>query len=141
MTDKNTNQLTFDFSARAKNLLRTNPKLANRSKSAFEFREEASSIMNDRFIIKWSYLGRSYLVQWTYRIGETRSFWNREEITREVASVRYDRIDHYINGGYIRAYLQGRDEAKIKKEIETILSNPAYNQNLATVHDQDDIFA
>ena len=51
MTDKSTNQLTFDFSARTKNLLRPSPVLTH-PKSVFDFREAASSIMNDRFSIK-----------------------------------------------------------------------------------------
>jgi hypothetical protein len=53
---KNTDQLTFDFSARTKNILRKSPILPKQSTSGFLFHADASMLMEDRFIIKASYL-------------------------------------------------------------------------------------
>jgi hypothetical protein len=81
---KSSDQLAFDFSARTKNLLRKSPILQKSSTSGFTFHAEASTLMEDRFAIKASYLGRSYRITGHYRVKETRSFWNSGESSREI---------------------------------------------------------
>lgn len=135
--NNNTSQLTFDFSAKTKNILRKSPIISPRPTNSFVYRADASTIMADRFAIKGSYLSRSYLVKWSYGIKEIRSFWNLGEITRDIWFIRYDSIEYFLNGKYIRTFLLAKDEARIKKEVEHVLKDANYNQNLAVHHHED----
>jgi hypothetical protein len=137
---KNPEQLTFDFSARTKNILRKSPILTKHTTTGFFFHPDASTLMEDRFVIKASYLGRSYRISGQYRIKQSRSFWNSDEVSREAVGINFGLIECFINGRYIPGYVPMKDEIKLKKEAEKLLTNPLTNQNLAIHHDQD-IFA
>ena len=135
--EKNTGQLAFDFSARTKNLLRKSPILQKRSAWGFIFHADASMLMEDRFAIKANYLWRSYRVSGRYRIKESRSFWNSGESSKEVVGIEFTLIECFVNGRYLPGYVSSKDEIRLKKETQDILTNPLMNQNLALPHDAD----
>jgi hypothetical protein len=97
-------------------------------------------LMEDRFIIKASYLWRSYKISGKYRIKQARSFWNSDEVSREAVGIDFGDIECFMNGHYVHTYVSSRDELRLKKEAEKILTNPISNQNLAVTHEHD-IFA
>lgn len=134
---KNSGQLAFDFSARTKNLLRKSPILQKHSSTGVVFHGEASTLMEDRFSIKVSLLGRSYRIYGTYRVKQSRSFWNSDEVSREAVGIHYEGIECFMNGRYVRTYISTKDELRLKKETEKILTDPVMNQNLAITQERE----
>lgn len=101
------------------------------SDNNFHFYPQWSTIMKDSFSIKLSYLGRSYILKWKYRIATIKAFADMEDKLNTIWFVELDNIYAYRWFMYSRAFVSSMQKNKLTRLAEKILANPSFNPNLA----------
>jgi len=84
----------------------------------------------NKFVLKISYMGRSYSLEGVYKREEIRSPYDREDMSTIFRFVSFDKLFAYRNGSYnIPAFLPKAAYDEITKNANSILSG-SYNHSL-----------
>ncbi len=124
------NQLSLDFTRKNYEYLRK-PNLQKVQKSnEYAFHKEASIILKDRFNIKFSYDGRSYLIKWDYKITSFKNFSDSSYSGNKVSNIHIEDILCFKSFFYSKYFATKKEELKFEKIIQDILNNIYLNPNL-----------
>ncbi|MDD5377171.1 MAG: hypothetical protein PHH16_03575 [Candidatus Gracilibacteria bacterium] len=99
------------------------------------FHPKESEIGENNFILKISYMGRSYSLKGIYKKDHIRSFDQENFSDTTVRVIRFDNILAFRDGRYVSAFLPRKEYEEITKNAQNILSSPYYNTTINnTIH-------
>lgn len=97
----------------------------------FTFHPEKSEIHENRFVLKISYMGRSYSLEWVYKKEIIRSQYERNESDIIFRFVSFKKPLAYHNGNYsIPTFLPKTAYDEIIRNAHNILSGSYYNSSV-----------